>query len=862
MWCTRFLTNRNFSTSGKQRNTGHKAARGRQLPRGDSQRSLEPLEQRLLLTTPPFLVSELGEWHADDMAVGNEFGQGVAFSNNIAVIGSPKVDQNGRNSGAAYIFQRVDNPDGDPTPADPTDDSWSQLDKLVPSDGNRNDEFGMSVAIAGDDAKGYTIAIGAPFGDGIAHDSGAVYVYTLGVSSSGATLMQKLTPSDGAKGDAFGGERALSISGDTLVVGARNHSDAGAAYVFENANGTWTQSAKLVASDSGSRDEFGRSVDISGTTIAVGARAAGGVYIFEKEGANWAEQTILRRSDGESLGWDVSLSATEDTVVASSIWRAFVFEKEGPSWTGHSGTELIRLRPWDRADSDDDFRFGWSVAVHSDAADPEKDTIVVGAISHPNGGAAYVYARDTALGAEWVPHAQLVPTDDMDDVSPSGNSGLLGSALATDGVTVLVADRNDDGPLGIEDAGSVYLFARDPLGPANQPPAADSGPAQSGTEDVPVTFDASASSDPDGDTLSYLWDFGDGQSVQTASATVSHTYLYGGTFDVTLTVDDGRGSQSSDTTTATITEVNDTPAAETGGPYNGNPDEAMTFDGSGSLDFDNQDGTTANDQTLTYTWDFGDGSPAATGVVVSHVYTAEDDFTVALTVSDGVESHTTTTTASVFSQPVATKLHVADLDGFASSLGKNWQADVTITVVDDLRSPVQGADVDVVWSGGYSGTGAGTTDTEGRLTVSSGSIPKKVGSTTLTVVGVAHTTLVYDQSANSDPDGDSSGSEMTVFKDGTTAAPQRTTAASSLALDDIQEPTQPQSLAGRSGSLTGDGDTSQEVLQCKLVEQLYAADEGYWQLEVQVSDMEEDDSDSDEAWGRLIDQTLVELSLL
>ena len=106
------------------------------------------------------------------------------------------------------------------------------------------------------------------------------------------TELAKLTASDGAAGDEFG--YSVSMSGDTVVVGAytdeENGDRCGSAYVFERdagGAGNWDQAAKLTASDAAEDAFFGWSVSISGDTVVVGALGndddgenSGSAYVF------------------------------------------------------------------------------------------------------------------------------------------------------------------------------------------------------------------------------------------------------------------------------------------------------------------------------------------------------------------------------------------------------------------------------------------------------------------------------------------------------------------------------------------------------------------------------------------------------
>ena len=159
----------------------------------------------------------------------------------------------------------------------------------------------------------------------------------------------------------------------------------------------------------------------------------------------------------------------------------------------------------------------------------------------------------------------------------------------------------------------------------NRPPVAVPGASYQGTVNVPVNFDGSRSYDLDGDVLTYGWDFGDGSTG--SGALVAHTYTAVGHYTVTLTVSDGRGGVSSQSTLANIQEehVNEAPVASFEVSGNLIACGTVIFDASGSYD---PDGTIAS-----YVWGFGDGG-STTGRLVSHVYGTPGDYTVTLTVTD------------------------------------------------------------------------------------------------------------------------------------------------------------------------------------------------------------------------------------
>src|SRR5262249_57750451 len=104
---------------------------------------------------------------------------------------------------------------------------------------------------------------------------GAAYVFTQ--SNGNWTESQKLTANDGGLFDNFGA--SVALDGSTLVVGANGATVAGnaaqgAVYVFTESNGTWAQTQKLTADDGAAFDNFGLSVALKGSTILAGSPRA------------------------------------------------------------------------------------------------------------------------------------------------------------------------------------------------------------------------------------------------------------------------------------------------------------------------------------------------------------------------------------------------------------------------------------------------------------------------------------------------------------------------------------------------------------------------------------------------------------
>ena len=257
---------------------------------------------------------------ASDPGVGDQFGNKLDINSDgtYAIVCAPREAGGAgdplANAGAAYIFTR-------------SGSTWTQQAKLVSSDLQANDYFGISVSINSDAT--YAI-VGAYLEDGGAGDpldaAGAAYIFTR--SGSTWTQQAKLTASDAQGDDYFGYSVSINGDGDYAIVGANGEdtggSSAGAAYIFTRSGSTWTQQQKIQSSDIQANDNFGISVSMSsdGDYAVVGAygenggpgdpiNAAGAAYVFTRSGSTWTEQAILRASDAQSvdrLGQTVSIS--------------------------------------------------------------------------------------------------------------------------------------------------------------------------------------------------------------------------------------------------------------------------------------------------------------------------------------------------------------------------------------------------------------------------------------------------------------------------------------------------------------------------------------------------------------------------
>ena len=416
--------------------------------------------------------SETAKLIASDAAADDEFGISVALDGDTAVIGARQDDDNGSQSGSAYVFTKVSG-------------VWSQKAKLIASDGAANDEFGISVAVDGD-----TAVIGARQGD---TRNGAAYVFTKvsGVWSQKA----KLTADDGAADDEFG--ISVAVEGDTAVIGAYQDDDhgdlSGSAYVFtQDSSGGWRQRDKLTASDGAARDRYGYSVGVSGDTVVVGAYSddsneanTGAAYFLRIPGwtdipdsaATTTSHIVTGLTNDEEHTFQVRGVNAAGAGLASARARGtptFAIPNRPTGLAADAGDTVVDLS-WDdpedstiekyqllqiiqggkltTASTDDPVvrgdGFGISVAV-------DGNTAVVGAYRDDDAGAdsgsAHVFTRSSSTAA-WSWAAKLTASD-------AAANDEFGISVAIEGDTIVVGAHQNDADDQDNDEGAAYVFIK------------------------------------------------------------------------------------------------------------------------------------------------------------------------------------------------------------------------------------------------------------------------------------------------------------------------------------------------------------------------------------------------------------------
>ena len=297
--------------------------------------------------------------------------------------------------------------------------------------------------------------------------------FKLSLSAQNWQQVTKVVASDRTISDLFG--RSVAISGDYAVVGTIKSTQgyAGSAYIFKRNGTTWTQEAKIVASDRGTGDNFGSSVAINGDYVVIGAYQdgedtggfngminAGSVYIFKRNGTDWTQEAkivALDRHEGDAFGISVSISGDyvvvgafgKSTNTSVSSGSAYIFKRNGTMWA-----QEAKIVASDLISNDN---FGISVSISGDYAvvgARYEDEDASGGNPIGQAGSAYIFKRN---GTTWTQEAKIVASD-------RGAEDYFGSNVAIDGDYIVVStpleDEDANGNNTLISSGSAYIFKR------------------------------------------------------------------------------------------------------------------------------------------------------------------------------------------------------------------------------------------------------------------------------------------------------------------------------------------------------------------------------------------------------------------
>ena len=346
--------------------------------------------------------------------------------------------------------------------------------KIWASDREVKDYFGENIAVDGD----WLVASASYKDYNSIEEVGAVYVFKKSTDGIWEEY-QKLYINDPLR-HSIVGFKDISISNNTIVAGSATQGDGsqdnlGAIYIFTLAEGVWTQTQKLFASEKQRYSYFGYKHDIDNDTLAVGAYNMdkenkdnlGVVYIFTKNGSEWTQAHEVLASDGlagDGFGRSVHLSG-DSLVVSNTEGYSYIFKYINNSWeemqkieTGTfttpisiSGNTLVvgrSIYKYSQADNNWSLHSSLSVSEKSyDSVDISKDeeTIILG--DEDGVGQAYVFRL---VNDQWELFKTLFP-------GPRGSTFGCSVALSDNGEFVAVGDSSA-GVKEMSSAGAVYLY--------------------------------------------------------------------------------------------------------------------------------------------------------------------------------------------------------------------------------------------------------------------------------------------------------------------------------------------------------------------------------------------------------------------
>lgn len=336
------------------------------------------------------------------------YGRAVAISGTHALVSASSADGTAPGSGEVYAYELQNG-------------VWVETDSLGPSDPELLMRFGSTLAMDGTRA-----LIGATHDDKAAFEAGAVYVFDL---VDGAwTETAKLTASDAAREDHFGG--AVALDGDRVLIAATDRDDqgsnSGAVYAFELKDEVWAQVAKLTPSGGGAGRLFGHQAALSGNRALISTWGSPReVYAFEYAGGNWAEVgTLPDPTGGASFGTAVALDGDlalvgEPSFGSAALGAVHAYRHQSGVWVFSETLQRSTPTGGDQ--------FGYTLALDGTRALIRAPEAFIGSV--------YAFAYD---GGFWTERGRFSP-------APERTRQSVGISLGLSGEHVLVGDSYSEG---------------------------------------------------------------------------------------------------------------------------------------------------------------------------------------------------------------------------------------------------------------------------------------------------------------------------------------------------------------------------------------------------------------------------------
>lgn len=320
---------------------------------------------------------------------------------------------------------------------------------IVASDVVASDQFGRSIAL-----HEATLVVGAPNHEvGGNTGAGAIYVYVY--SNGGWDYVTTLTGGAYIEASAQLGY-SVAVYGDYIVAGAYlENGSRGAAYVFKRTNGIWGTDpvARLVSTDQQAGAQFGMSVSLHGSIIAIGAPGddvdgsglnAGRVHVFTGSNASWTLETVLTATVPESgAEFGISLSSNSNSI-AVGAWKenvrsgaVYIYTRNAPGqWSS------VRVVPDQEIENS---RFGTSLELKG-------TSLIVGA-PVGEGGCAYIFENSNQWNQRAILNARntggLITDSSVSSIDSQGISVSIDPSFD---IAIVGAQRNDNG------TGCAYLY--------------------------------------------------------------------------------------------------------------------------------------------------------------------------------------------------------------------------------------------------------------------------------------------------------------------------------------------------------------------------------------------------------------------